>query len=97
MTIARFVSRVSMFVLTLPLGLLPATAEEPPQFIAEIQPVSECAQMLTAYLDEHVRFLILVTILAVIGGLGVLDYTMRIGVGLLERGWDAWKARRTHG
>jgi len=56
--------------------------------------ITECAQLVGAWIDVHIWALAIIGVLAVIGGLGLVEYAMRVGAGLAERVYDYYKQKR---
>ena len=66
---------------------------EPPSLLPALPPVSECVQLVHAWIDHHFTLLIIVAILALVGLLGVTDYGMRLLVALGIRAVEALRHR----
>jgi len=65
----------------------------PPELITQVQPMIECADQATAWVNEHSAFLGIATALAFVGFCCVASFTARIMVGLGNRAWARWGKR----
>jgi hypothetical protein len=58
-----------------------------------MEPVSECVQLVSAYVEAHAWNFGIMAVLAVVGGLSIVDYSLRLLVGLGE--WVYARYKRT--
>ena len=68
-----------------------------PPVVIPLEELTACQHLVSTWVDTHLTLLIVVGVLAFVGGFGILDYVVRVSVGLAERAIAKWRAPAAQG